>query len=175
MKRLLFASALVLAAAAMTPSRSMALWNSPQNGHAYPWLQAKALNFMSANYMHGPLYSYGPYTGQGYWWMYVANPWCGGYVPAYPARAYGGYVVPPGTNFNQLPYPPGALPLPGGEPPIATTPPANVPADKQQAPQKMPTLPNPDSIGPKTPASTSNYYGGEVPGYFSPARLPQNR
>ena len=169
MKRILLASAAAVALIVLSPGESKAYWNNPGSNHGYCWLQGKALNFFSVMHLHGPLYSYGPYQGQGYAWMYVANPWCGAYTPAYPASYYGGYSVAPGTNFNYLPYPQGSLPQYSGivEPPLLAE--AMVQGSYPSADKDGPleTLPKLLAL-PKAPTSTSNYFGDQTPAYLSP-------
>ena len=177
MKKLFLASVLAISLLAMLPADSHAFWNSPQSSQGLPWLQGRALNFLSRNHQHGPLYNYGPYQGgTGYEWKYVPNPLLGHYVPAYPANYYGGYAIPPGSHWGQLPYPSSPIApdnvAPQGTPqPIAQTePPAvivpSVVAPTTPAPGTTPPIPT----APKT--STSNYYGAPAPAYFAPSRNP---
>jgi hypothetical protein len=97
-KRLLCAAAVAVAALVARPGEAKAYWGSPQCWQGFPWLQGKALNCMPWIHYHGPLYSYGPYNVPGYIDMYVKNPHCGAYIPAYPAGYYGygyaGYGAP---------------------------------------------------------------------------------
>ena len=183
MKKLFLASALAISLLAMLPADSHAFWNSPQSSQGLPWLQGRALNFLSRNHQHGPLYNYGPYQsgtgfGTGYEWKYVPNPLLGHYVPAYPANYYGGYAIPPGSHWNggQLPYPatstgPGSV-VPQGVP-------------QPTAQSELPAIVVPSAVVPTNPAlgttspiltapktTTSNYYGAPAPSYFTPSRNP---
>ena len=88
------AAAFALGMLVLQPAASRADWNKPQTRHGHGWIQGIALNTMPWLHFHGPLYSYGPYTGPGHVPMYVKNPIWGAYVPAYPVSYYG-YENPP--------------------------------------------------------------------------------
>lgn len=113
MNRLLGLIALPFALLITTPNRSNADWGSPQCCHAYTWFQCRALHCWGWLHTDGPLYNYGPYdtSGPGYLPMFVPNPWCGSYIPAYPSSYYfnGGNAGYGGSAGN--------APMPGGNMP----------------------------------------------------------
>ncbi|MCE9534548.1 MAG: hypothetical protein K8T89_26010, partial [Planctomycetes bacterium] len=81
-----------------------AYWNSPQNNHGYGWFLGHAMNCMPSLHFHGPLYSYGPYTGPGYQTMYIPGAHWGSYVPAYPPAYYGMQGFPNSWNQSNPAY-----------------------------------------------------------------------
>jgi hypothetical protein len=171
MKRLLLASALAVALLGLRPGESKAFWNSPQCAQGYPWLQGKALNFLAKNHFNGPLYNYGPYLGgNGYAWNFVAHPFCGAYIPAFPASYWGGYPVGPWSDFNYLPYPRGPAGVLPGNWPVPPAVPGAVPTrDLGPIVTPMPTGDLEPPVAPALPLpkpTTSNYYGTQSPPYF---------
>lgn len=166
MKKLLVAAALGVALVGVRPSESWAFGN-PQSSQGAPcsWLQGKAIQFRWYKHFNGPLYNYGPYQGQGYYWMFVANRWCGVYTPALPVSAYGGYSVAPWSHFDNLPFPPtpagGVGWVPTAHPPVVHGP-AGVPphADAGEASPFLPAQP--------TESPTTSYYGGPASEFFRP-------
>ncbi len=89
MKRLLLFCSLSTILFLSVPSSSKAFWNDSQNRHGFGWWQGCALRWNAFIHFHGPLYSYGPYCGQGYAYMNICDPIIGAYLPAYPAVYYG--------------------------------------------------------------------------------------
>jgi hypothetical protein len=165
MKRIVLAALFATSLLVIKPSHSQAFGKHPQTYHGYGWLQGTALNVWPWLHFHGPLYNYGPYTTPGHVPMFVNNPWCGNYTPAYPS-AYYGYESPPYYPNTIQPYFPGrplqaltaptnlyyAQGQPAESPPaVATTPPANEPAATTQP-------------------STDAYYGGRSPIFFGQFR-----
>ncbi len=152
MKRLLWLSAISITFFLSVPGSSSADGRTPPGNRGFSCWEACALRWNAWIHFHGPLYSYGPYCGQGYAYMFVPQPFCGTYLPAYPA-AYYGYPTPNATingfhSWNgtgtELGYP------------TALNAPA--PAYFNEA-----VLNNP----PTPPSTTSKYYDGSAaPGYF---------
>ena len=95
MKRLLWLSAISITFFLSVPGPPARMRNPPGNRGFSCW-EACALRWNAWIHFHGPLYSYGPYCGQGYAYMFVPQPFCGTYLPAYPA-AYYGYPTPNAT------------------------------------------------------------------------------
>ena len=147
MNKFLLCSLLAAASVAFVPGESKAFWNSPSCCHGYGWLDCHALNCMPWIHMHGPLYSYGPYTTQGYQNQYVRDPLCGAYIPAYPATYYGFG----GNYYGNAPYL-GAQ----GAPPAAATAPA--------PPRTV------EPVAPPAPVTTTSYSTGKSPTFLSSLR-----
>ena len=159
MKRLFWVSALSLALCTATPNTSQAFWNSPQCNQGFGWLQGKALNFMSFTHYHGPLYSYGPYNVPGYAYMYVPQPYCGSYLPAYPASYYG-YANPNAERYGYSSWNGVGASL--GYPTALS----NSPSDYFSGAVMS---------GPAPAPTSTSYYGGSAPGFFPQVPPSQSR
>lgn len=148
MNKLFLASALAITFLAASPREANAFWNSPQCCAGMGWLQCKALNCMPWLQYNGPLYNYGPYYGgYGYEDLFVRNPYCGAYVPAYPSTYYYQYgnqpsqwsTINPAPNYGQIPamgapanYYTG-LPQAAPAQPLAQQPPIATPTPEEKA------------------------------------------
>jgi hypothetical protein len=102
MRTSLSAFTLTLGLLAGSPATSAAFWNSPQTYAGFGFFPGYALHSCPKSHFHGPLYNYGPYYPGtvGYQDMFVQNPYCGAYVPAWPST-YTNYGTPQ-TQWHYL-------------------------------------------------------------------------
>jgi hypothetical protein len=136
MKKYVIASCLAVSCLAVLASENNAFANDPQAFHGYGWFAGRRLNSAPWIHQHGPLYSYGPYVGQGYRTMFVPDPHFGTYIPAFPASYYpyssgyeygfgyynnGGYPITPAGPTPEPIHPPAANPAPEPIPAPKTT------------------------------------------------------
>ena len=170
MRKPLWAALFALPLLAGTAGRASAFGiANPSCCHGFSF-GCKCLNLFPGIHQHGPLYNYGPYTGEGYAWMGV-YPWCGSYTPAYPPSAWSGI---PGNPYGGGAYAPTAG-NPTGYTGYAGYPAASGYAGYPQASGGYAGYPASNYSGyagyptqPNTASPASYFYGSQYPAYFTP-------